>query len=634
VSEVVTHEETELPERRSGQSALGLLALGVVFGDIGTSPIYAIREAFHVSHGLPPTPSNVLGILSLIVWSLIIVISIKYIGLVMRADNGGEGGIIALTALVHPPESVATGAKKGLVLAGLFGAALLYGDSMITPAISVLSAVEGMEVVTTAFTPLVIPLTLVILIGLFAFQSRGTERIGRIFGPIMLIWFSILAVLGVVQIFQHPYVLWAVSPHHAFAFIVANGAVSLLVLGSVFLVVTGGEAVYADMGHFGVGPIRRAWFAIVLPALVLNYFGQGAVILGNPEAVESPFFLLAPQWGVLPLVLLSTVATVIASQAVISGAFSLTRQAVQLGYLPRLRVLHTSSSEAGQIYLPAVNWALMVACVLLVVGFGSSSRLAGAYGVAVTTDMVFTTVLFGVVAVTRWGWRLSRVALLLTVLLVVDLSFWIGNLHKIVEGGWVPLVVALIMFTLMTTWQRGRRILGDILGRSRLPTDDLIADIRRTAPIRVQGTAVYLDSTSTGTPTALLHNLKHNHALHERVVFLTVEISGRPYVQEQDRVTHTALGEGIHRLIVRYGFAENPDLPPVLARTPIDGARFSPMETTYFVGSETIISTPRRSMARWRERLFVVMARNATRATRYFGIPAGRVVEMGMQVEI
>jgi KUP system potassium uptake protein len=634
VSEVVAREEADPQGHRSGPTALGLLALGVVFGDIGTSPIYAIREAFHVSHGLPPTPSNVLGVLSLIVWSLIIVISIKYIGLVMRADNGGEGGIIALTALVHPPESVATGAKKVLVLTGLFGAALLYGDSMITPAISVLSAVEGMEVVTTAFAPLVVPLTLVILIGLFAFQSRGTEKIGRVFGPIMLAWFSILAVLGVVQIFQHPYVLWAVSPHHAIEFIVANRGVSLLVLGSVFLVVTGGEAVYADMGHFGVGPIRRAWFAIVLPALVLNYFGQGAVILENPAAVESPFFLLVPDWGVLPLVLFSTVATVIASQAVISGAFSLTRQAVQLGYLPRLRVLHTSSSEAGQIYLPAVNWALMVACVLLVVGFGSSSRLAGAYGVAVTTDMVFTTVLFGVVAVTRWGWRLPRVALLLAVLLVVDLSFWIGNLHKIVEGGWVPLVVALVMFTLMTTWQRGRRILGDILGRSRLPTDDLIADIRRTTPVRVPGTAVFLDSTSTGTPTALLHNLKHNHALHERVVFLTVEISAGPYVQEQDRVTHTSLGEGIHRLIVRYGFAETPDLPSVLARSPIDGAQFRPMETTYFVGSETIISTPRRSMARWRERLFVVMARNATRATRYFGIPAGRVVEMGMQVEI
>ncbi|RMH19455.1 MAG: potassium transporter Kup [Gemmatimonadetes bacterium] len=613
---------------------LALAALGVVFGDIGTSPIYALRESLHPGHGVTASPENVVGVLSLIFWSLILVISIKYLGLVMKADNRGEGGIIALTALVSPPSETPTGRRKWLVLVGLFGAALLYGDSMITPAISVLSAVEGLEVATPVFQPYVIPITIGILIALFAFQSRGTAGIGAIFGPVMLVWFGTLALLGLLHIADHPDILGALSPHHAVSFFARNGAAGIIVLGSVFLVVTGGEALYADMGHFGRRPIRLTWFAVVLPCLMINYLGQGALVLAEPEAIESPFFLLAPRWALYPLVTLTTAATIIASQAVISGAFSLTRQAIQLGYLPRLRVDHTSEEQIGQIYMPAVNWALMLACIGLVLGFGSSSRLAAAYGVAVTTDMVFTTLLFAVVAAARWKWPAIWVGLLVTALLTIDFGFWFGNVGKIPHGGWFPLAVAGLVFVIMTTWKTGRRLLAERLRDRRVPSVMFVDDVRRNSPHRVPGTAVYMDSNPTGTPMALLHNLKHNKVLHEKVIFLTVQNHEIPYVDEAERVTVEDLGENIFRVIIHVGFAESPNVLKALQEASTDGESFAPQRTSFFLSRETLIPSRKPGMARWRKRIFALMARNAQSPTNYFRIPANRVVELGMQVEV
>ena len=612
---------------------LALAALGVVYGDIGTSPLYAMREAFGEHTGIARTPENVYGILSLIFWALIIVISIKYLAFVMRADNRGEGGMIALTALVAPRRAT-TGRAGVLVLMGLFGASLLYGDSMITPAISVLSAVEGLKVATPFFEPYVIPITVVILVGLFVVQRQGTARVGRIFGPVTLLWFTTLGVLGAAEIVRHPEVLLAVSPHHAVRFFGANGAAGFFVLGSVFLVVTGGEALYADMGHFGRRPIRLTWFSVVLPALLLNYFGQGALIAGNPEAAEHPFFLMAPEWALYPLVALATLATVIASQAVISGAFSLTRQAVQMGYLPRLRIEHTSSREIGQIYVPSINWVLMIACIGLVVGFRESSALAAAYGVAVTTDMVFTTLLFSSVALLRWGWPRWKVALLATAFLVVDLAFWGANLVKIPHGGWFPLVVAGAIFACMTTWKTGRHILAKRLHATTLPFDFFLADVDMNPPPRVPGTAVFMYGNSDGTPPALLHNLVHNKVLHERVVLLTVETEEIPVVDDADRVQTKAMGHGFYRVVARYGFTEDPDIPSVLAKVKEPGLSFKPMETSYFLGRETLIPSRNPGMAIWREHLFSVMSRNARPATSFFGLPPNRVVELGAQIEL
>jgi len=613
---------------------LSLAAVGVVYGDIGTSPIYALRESFHASHGVPATPENVLGVLSLIVWSLILVISVKYLFLVMRADNEGEGGVIALTALVMPRNASEGDRQRLLVLVGLFGAALLYGDSMITPAISVLSAMEGLEVATPAFEPYVIPATLAILLVLFSAQSRGTARVGAFFGPVMLVWFGTLAVLGVHQILHHPGVLAAVSPHHAVRFFLDNRFGGFLVLGSVFLVVTGGEGLYADMGHFGKRPIRLTWFSVVMPALLLNYFGQGALVIADPAALRQPFFLMAPRWALYPLVAMTAVATVIASQAVISGAFSLTRQAVHLHYLPRLRILHTSETQQGQIYLPGVNWTLMVACILLVMGFESSSRLAAAYGVAVTTDMVFTTILFAVVAAQRWRWNPILVVALTAGLLVIDLCFWGANLPKIPHGGWFPLLVAALMFTLMTTWKTGRQILAHRLRRRALPVDLFIPDVRTNPPPRVPGTAVYMDSSPTGTPPALLHNLKHNRVLHEHVVFLTVLTEDVPRVADDDRFEILDLGEGIVRIRIHAGFAEAVDIPALLARCPSAGVPFDAMTTSYFLGRERVIAGSRRGMALWREHVFAAMARNSTGVTTHYHLPPNRVIELGMQLEI
>ncbi len=619
---------------RGQMAALSLAALGVVYGDIGTSPIYAMRESLHGAHGVTPTPDNVLGILSLILWALIIVISIKYLVFVLRADNGGEGGMIALTALVTPVTPDARRHRLVLVLLGLFGASLLYGDGMITPAISVLSAVEGLEVVTPVFTPYVVPITIVILIGLFAVQSRGTARIGSVFGPVMLLWFLVLALLGATQVVQHPEVLAAVNPQYGVRFFVQNGWHGYLVLGSVFLAVTGGEALYADMGHFGPRPIRLTWFCFVLPALVLNYFGQGALVLSDPAAAEHPFFRLAPSWAVLPLVILTALATVIASQAVISGAFSLTRQAVQLGYLPRVDIEHTSETQAGQIYIPGLNWVLMIACIGLVLGFRSSSRLAAAYGVAVTTDMVFTTILFAVVARSRWRWSLPGVVALAAGFLVVDVSFWGASLLKIPSGGWFPIVIAAIVFTVMTTWNRGRAILAERIAERSMPFEEFLASLESAPPVRVPGTAVYLARDPAMVPHALVQNVKHNHVLHERVVLLALLTEGTARIDDAERVQMEPIGGNVFRVVARHGFAEDPTVPRVIEQLATVGFDIDAATSTFFLGRETLLVTNRPGMARWRESLFAVLARNARRATKFFCLPPERVVEMGAQIEL
>jgi KUP system potassium uptake protein len=627
-------ESHPAPHGRGALAALSLAALGVVYGDIGTSPIYAMRESLHGVHGVSPTPENVLGLLSLIFWALIVVISVKYLGFVMRADNGGEGGMIALTALVTPTTPSGRRRHRVLVLLGLFGASLLYGDGMITPAISVLSAVEGLEVVTPVFQPYVIPITIVILVGLFAVQSRGTARIGSIFGPVMLLWFFTLGALGAVQVVQHPAVLAALSPHHAVHFFAVNGTHGLLVLGSVFLVVTGGEALYADMGHFGARPIRLSWFALVLPMLLLNYYGQGALVLTDPAAAEHPFFRLAPSWALIPLVALTTLATVIASQAVISGAFSLTRQAVQLGYLPRVDIEHTSETAIGQIYIPGLNWVLMAACIGLVLGFRSSSRLAAAYGVAVTTDMVLTSVLFFVVARKRWNWSLPAAAALVAGFLVVDLSFWGASLLKIPSGGWFPLVIAVVVFTVMTTWSTGRAILGERIAERSITMEQFLTELRTAPPLRVKGTAIYLARNADMVPHALLQNLRHNHIMHERVIVLALVTESTSRVPDAQRVQTEEIATGMHRVVGRFGFAEDPDVPCLFRELATAGLQVEMAESSFFLGRETLYATKRPGMAIWRERLFTVLARNARRATAYFRLPRERVVEIGAEIEL
>ena len=650
-------------------AGLSLAALGVVYGDIGTSPLYALKEVFSRHYGLAPSPEHVLGILSLIVWSLIVVISVKYLTFVMRADLRGEGGIMVLTALVTPSRTHALGqpreatpgeaapepgesraharervsrTRSVLIVLGLFGAALLYGDGMITPAISVLSAIEGLDVATDFFVAperqFLIPLiTIVILVGLFGVQSRGTAGLGKVFGPITLTWFLLLAGLGVYHIALGPSVLWALNPLYGARFFLETGLHGFWVLGSVFLVVTGGEALYADMGHFGVRPIRLAWFAVVLPALVLNYFGQGAMIIANPATAENPFFQMVPgpHWLVYPVVVLATIATVIASQAVISGAFSLTRQAVQLGYLPRLTIRQTSSKEIGQIYIPAVNWALLVACISLVIGFQTSTNLAAAYGVAVTTTMAVTTLLFYVVARRIWGWSLWGTGALCALFLVVDLAFLGANLIKIPDGGWFPLAVALVVFTAMVTWKRGREVLAERLEIGMLPLATFLADPGVAKIARVPGTAVFMGGNPEATPTSLLHTVKHMQSLHETVVTLTVRTEEIPRVPEADRIRVEKLAHGFWRATVTYGFTDDPDVPAALALVDEPGLAFPPMKTTYILGRERVISTRAKSgMSRWRERLFGLMSNNARAATAFFQIPPNRVVEMGAQVEI
>jgi KUP system potassium uptake protein len=618
---------------------LTLTALGVVYGDIGTSPLYALRECFFGSHSVPPTHENVLGVLSLIIYSLLLVISIKYVVIVMRADNQGEGGVLALTALIPGRAGAAGGparlavGRPLLIALGIFGTALLYGDGMITPAISVLGAVEGLEVITPLFRPYVVPATLTILVGLFAIQKYGTHRVGGLFGPVMVLWFVTIAGLGVVWIARAPAVLAAFDPRHAVTFFVANGFTGFAVLGAVFLVVTGGEALYADMGHFGKQPIRLAWFAFVLPALVLNYLGQGALLLINPT-VSHPFFLLAPSWALGPLVALATAAAIIASQALISGSFSITRQAIQLGLAPRLDVEHTSAREMGQIYVPQVNWALMFATLLIVIGFGSSGAVAAAYGIAVTLTMVITVLLLYVVMTERWQWPKPAALAVMALFLTIDLAFFGANALKLMQGGWVTLAVALLLFTVMTTWKTGRRLVAERLTARAVPIEEFIATVAATPPLRVSGTAVFMTAQPTGTPPPLAHNLRYNKVLHDYVVMLTVTTAQRPHVAIEERISIEPLGHNLFNMRVQYGFMDDPDVPSALLQARQQGLPIDPHDVTYFLGRETIIVTRRKGMAIWREKLFVLMSRNAVRATAFFRLPPERVVELGVQVEM
>ena len=615
--------------------SLSLLALGIVYGDIGTSPLYALRECFYGSHPVALTPANVYGVLSLIFWSLIVVVTIKYHVYVLRFDNRGEGGILALMGLIGMDKARRTAVRGALLVIGVFGASLLYGDGMITPAISVLSAIEGLEIATPFFKPYVLPVTVVILIFLFFFQRRGTAGIGAVFGPIMVVWFGTLAVMGIRGILWEPSVLSAINPLHAVHFFAANGMRGFLVLGAVFLVATGGEALYADLGHFGERAIQIDWFSLVGASLILQYFGQGALLIRQPTAAHNPFYLLAPKWALYPLVALATVATIIASQAIISGVFSLTRQAIQLGYLPRMQIIHTSSVEIGQVYIPSVNWAVMVATIALVLGFRSSSNLAGAYGVAVSTTMLITTILAYVVARDLFGWSALTAGVVTAGFLVADLAFLGANLFKIAEGGWFPLLVAAVVFTLMTTWRRGRQILNERLREGTISPELFVGSLRTQRPVRVPGTAVFMHRNNEVIPPALLHSLKHYKALHKQVILLTIVIEEVARLRDEERVTIDDLGEGIYCVTGRHGYMEEPDIPALLGRVSKEyGLNIPPMDTTYFLGRETLIVTPRPSgMATWREKIFASMMRNAESASRFFQLPPNRVVELGSQIE-
>jgi KUP system potassium uptake protein len=619
-------------------AALALGALGVVYGDIGTSPLYALKECFSGRHGVDPTAQNVLGVLSLVFWAMTFVVTFKYLSFVMRADNRGEGGVLALQALVSRKDPNRR-SRKVLLLLGIFGAALLYGDGVITPAISVLSAVEGVAVAAPPLTPLVVPLTVLILAGLFFIQKTGTARVGAVFGPIMLLWFVAIGALGVHGILRDPSVLAAVNPVHGLRFFRQNGGSGFLVLGAVVLCITGGEALYADMGHFGKRPIRLAWLGLAMPALTLNYFGQGALLLQQPAARENPFFLLAPGWALTPLVGLATLATIVASQALISGAFSLTHQAVQLGYCPRITVKHTSRTEMGQIYVPEVNWAIGGACIALVLGFKSSSNLAAAYGIAVTGTMAITTVLFHRVMRDIWRWPRWQTWPLTVAFLAVDLSFFGANIVKFEEGGWVPIAAAVAVFTLMSTWKRGRTLVAAMLRDAGLPLELFLADVVRRQPIRISGTAVFMTSSLGSAPPVLLHHLKHNKVLHERIILVSVLTEEVPAVPEGERVVSRELGAGFHQVVAHYGFMEQPNIPALLeslATRQGAGAPLTvkPLEVSYYLGRETLLSTGAASLATWRKKLFIIMSRNSATASSFFGLPPNRVVELGAQIQL
>jgi len=630
------------PEHNGGPHAngrtmtLALAALGVVYGDIGTSPLYAVRECFHGQHAVALLPVNIMGVLSLIVWSLIIVVSLKYVMFVMRADNKGEGGIFALLALVKG--SMEKSGKKRhalLISSALFGAALLYGDGIITPAISVLSAMEGLNVATDAAEPFIIPGTCIILVLLFWVQKHGTEHIGRVFGPLMIIWFAVLAALGVVSIAGQPGILAALNPYYAVNFFLTNHWHGLVVLGSVVLCITGGEALYADMGHFGRRPIRLSWYAIVLPSLVLNYFGQGALLLAKPEMAFNPFFSLAPQVLLYPLVGLATIATVIASQAMISGVYSLTQQAVQLGYCPRIRIINTSAETKGQIYLPGVNNAMMIACIGLVLAFKSSSGLAGAYGIAVTATMAITSVIFFYVVHTLWRWSVWKTAPLIALFLVFDITYLVSNLLKIFDGGWFTLTVAAIIMVAMVTWRDGKAALGKQFQSMGLPMDLFLNSlVAGKPPVRVPGTAVFMSVSSTGTPITLLHHYKHNKVLHEQILLLSIVAAESPFVPASQRLSVSSLGHGFFRVIATYGFMQTPNVPDILTQAKSHGLAVELMNTTFYLGRESLLTGGGAKMMSWRKSLFAFMSRNAWNATTFFGIPPGRVVELGTQVQL
>ncbi len=609
-------------------------AIGVVFGDIGTSPLYTLREVFAGSHRVPLVADNVLGLLSIVFWALMLVVSFKYVTLVMRADNRGEGGILALTALVSRAVEHRGRARWWLVGLGIVGASMFYGDGMITPAISVLSAVEGLEIVAPSLEPFVVPVTMVILVALFSIQKRGTGTVGGLFGPICLAWFAVLAILGGAEILRNPGVLAALSPHYAVRFVLENPRATFLALGAVVLAVTGTEALYADMGHFGAPAIRRAWLMLVLPALVLNYFGQGALLIDDPATIRNPFYLLAPEFLLMPLVVLATLATIIASQAVISGAFSLTRAAIQMGYSPRLKIQHTSERTIGQIYVPFINWTLLIAVSLLVLGFRSSSALAGAYGVAVTMQMMIDSVLIFVVMRQIWHWSLPVATAIALPLLLVDCAFFASNSLKIPDGGWFPLLVGLMVFTLLTTWKRGRAVLMDRLAEDSMTLDVFIESITVSPPARVPGTSVFLTSTPNRVPHALLHNLKHNKVLHERVVFLTVVTRDIPRVPAAEQLEVKEIGASFWQIEGVFGFMEDPDVPALLDACESRGLAFDMMDTSFFVSRETLIPKVAPGMALWRERLFVSLSKNAVKASDFFHVPTNRVVELGTQVEL
>ena len=621
------------PAPRRGIAGLAVAAIGVVYGDIGTSPLYTLKEVFNGPHAVPVTPQNVYGILSLVFWALVLVVSAKYVLFITRADNRGEGGIMALTSLVL--RAVPPGRKAWVLSSlGVFGAALFYGDGMITPAISVLSAVEGLEVATPAFRPYVLPIAMVVLLGLFLMQRHGTGSVGRIFGPVMLVWFVLLAVLGILGITLHPEIIGALDPRWALRFFADMPLVGWLSLGAVVLAITGGEALYADMGHFGRRPIKFAWFLVVFPSLYLNYLGQGALILEHPDNVRNPFYLLVPDALVYPMVAMATFATIIASQAVISGAYSLTRQAMQLGYAPRMRTIFTSEREMGQIYVPSINWMLLGAVIALVVGFRSSSALASAYGIAVTLTMMLDTLLAFDVVGALWGWGRLRAGLFLGVFLAVDVAFFSATTVKILAGGWFPLLIGALIFTLLTTWKRGRELLNSRIRTDTMPLDSFIRSMFNSPSPRVDGTAVFMTTWLEGVPRALLHNLVHNKVLHRRVVLLTVETADVPHVPDSERVVVEELDYGFYRVRVNYGFKDDPDLPAALVRCADFGLKFDMMETSFFLGRETLVSRVGSGMPRWREKLFIVMFRNAGSAADYFHIPPNRVVELGTQVEL
>lgn len=616
-------------------SALTLAALGVVFGDIGTSPLYTMKEVFSVgAHPVPLNEVNMFGILSLIVWALIMVVSVKYVAFIMRADNRGEGGIMALLALAS--HNAAGDAKKQhtIMLLGILGACMFYADGMITPAISVLSAVEGLEVAAPVLHPLILPVTLLVLFILFWAQSKGTALVGAFFGPIMLLWFTVLGVLGIQGIMQNPSILQALNPIYAYHFFSVSPWIAFVALGAVVLAVTGAEALYADMGHFGPFPIRLAWFGFVLPALILNYFGQGALILQDPETVKNPFYLLAPEWMLYPLIVLATLAAVIASQAVITGAFSVSRQALQLGYLPRMHVAHTSESEEGQIYMPRVNWGLMLGVMALVLSFKSSGNLAAAYGIAVTGDMVITTLLAGIVFHHIWGWSKLRTGMLVALFLVVDVAFFSANVLKIPDGGWVPLVIGIFIFTLMLTWKTGRNMLYSMLKNEAMAIDPFIAAVGAHPPLRVSGTAIFMTPNLDGVPHAMLHNLKHNKVLHEKMVLLTVKFLDYPHTSNEERVTVEDLPNEFYRVTVRYGFKDEPDLPRDLVLCAEQGLVLDAMDTSFFVGKEILIASNASGMAFWRKKIFIGLFRSAETITNQFKLPPNRVVELGSQLKI
>jgi KUP system potassium uptake protein len=619
---------------KPGVLALTIGAIGVVFGDIGTSPLYTMKEVFGGKYGIGLTHDNVLGALSLVFWALIIVVTVKYVVFMMRADNHGEGGIMALLALLLRTTGTRDRTRWLLLSLGLFGAALFYGDGMITPAISVLSAVEGLQVATPALKPYVVPITIFVLLVLFLLQRGGTARVGALFGPIMIGWFLILALLGLVNILDQPSVLAAVNPAYAIRFFEINTTHGFLALGGVVLAITGVEALYTDMGHFGRPPMQYAWLYFVLPALLLNYFGQGALILHDASAIEHPFYRMAPSWALLPMVVFATLATVIASQAVISGTYSLTRQAIQLGYCPRLDVTHTSESAIGQVYMPWVNWVLCACVIGLVLGFGSSSNLAGAYGIAVTGTMAIDTILAFVLVRKLWKWPLWTALPMLLVYVVIDASLLGANGIKLVHGGWFPVVVGILLFTLLATWKNGRKLLMERLAPGAIPMEPFIQSVTAHPPTRVPGTAVFLTAASEGVPHALLHNLNHNKVLHERIVLLTVETRDIPHVADEDRVEISSLGTDFYRMVVHYGFKDDPDVPRALELAAAKGLKFEMMETSFFLSRQTLIPKVGPGMALSREKLFALMSRNASSATTFFKIPANRVVELGTRIEL